>query len=854
VSTQRSLPTPATPDLLCTSDRGHHQATNDHSSQQGSSKVHKTDPRALVVVETSYTRLAQTVVTMLESVRYKHRLQVTSLVSEGKVLPSLTRADRGRFAVIVFERLETYLGLDSWNRQLLDKYCRDYEVGIVAFAQPDDMLYDAQVKDFPLFIHSKLSLTDYSVSSETQVARIARTDKTFSGRIPGSSWTVFVGNHSTYQAVARARLGHSVPNDNNKLSTEIFQVDSEVTPVLLDRGLYDGVRRIYFGSGFEFWLHRVLFFDALSFLSHGQLIQMLDRFILVDVDDIFVGRTGVRMTEEDVKAMVETQTQLQNYVEGFHFNLGFSGKFFHHGSEQENEGDDALIANRDQFWWFGHSYSHTKAHHFSSLSAIMDDMLHNQDFAHLHGISVNNSYAVAPHHAGVYPVHSELYKAWRQVWGVQVTSTEEYPHLRPARYRRGFIHDGIMVLPRQTCMLFTHTMFFDKFPGGRQRLDHSIYGGELFQTILYNRVSVFMTHMTNFGNDRLALYTFESVVKFISCWTNLKLKTRPPLELANYYFQLYPDETDPVWSNPCDDRRHLEIWSEKKSCNRLPDFLVIGPQKTGTTALYTFLAMHPSILSNRLSETTFEEVQFFNSNDNYVRGLDWYLDHFPAAVLNGSLLFEKSAAYFNSEPAPSRVSALLPRVKLICILLHPAQRAYSWYQHMRSHNDRTALSHSFFDVVNASSQAPKSLRELRRHCVNPGLYAHHLQRWLDYYDISQLYIVDGEMLRSNPVATMHQVQKFLGVQTVIDYSQLLRYNPRKGFYCQVLQQHSNTNSRTNSIKCLGSGKGRNYPPMDGKSTTLLKSFYRKPNIMLSELLAKLGLGEPDWLRQELTDS
>lgn len=57
-------------------------------------------------------------------------------------------------------------------------------------------------------------------------------------------------------------------------------------------------------------------------------------------------------------------------------------------------------------------------------------------------------YAVAPHHSGVYPVHVQLYEAWKQVWGIRVTSTEEYPHLKPARYRRGFIHNGIMVLPR----------------------------------------------------------------------------------------------------------------------------------------------------------------------------------------------------------------------------------------------------------------------------------------------------------------------------------------------------------------------------------------------------------------------
>jgi len=72
------------------------------------------------------------------------------------------------------------------------------------------------------------------------------------------------------------------------------------TPVILDRGLVDGVRRLLFGAGFEFWLHRVLFLDTLSFLSHGRLGQPLDRYILVDVDDVFVGRSGVRLTEPDV--------------------------------------------------------------------------------------------------------------------------------------------------------------------------------------------------------------------------------------------------------------------------------------------------------------------------------------------------------------------------------------------------------------------------------------------------------------------------------------------------------------------------------------------------------------------------
>lgn len=56
-----------------------------------------------------------------------------------------------------------------------------------------------------------------------------------------------------------------------------------------------------------------------------------------------------------------------------------------------------------------------------------------------------------------------------------------------------------------------------------------------------------MTHLSNYGNDRLGLYTFESLVKFVQCWTNLKLQTLPPVQLAEKYFQIFPEERDPLW-------------------------------------------------------------------------------------------------------------------------------------------------------------------------------------------------------------------------------------------------------------------------------------------------------------------
>ena len=58
---------------------------------------------------------------------------------------------------------------------------------------------------------------------------------------------------------------------------------------------------------------------------------------------------------------------------------------------------------------------------------------------------------------------------------------------------------------------------------------------------------IFMTHLSNYGNDRLALYTFENVVKFVSENTNLRLRSDSPAALANIYFDMFPTERDPVW-------------------------------------------------------------------------------------------------------------------------------------------------------------------------------------------------------------------------------------------------------------------------------------------------------------------
>ncbi|KAJ0179766.1 hypothetical protein K1T71_004357 [Dendrolimus kikuchii] len=808
------------------------------ASQQQAARDHRSDARlridakVLVIVESAYSRLGRDIAELLVANRIRYKVEVA-----GKSLPVLTTLDKGRYGVIVFESLSKYANMDKWNRELLDKYCREYSVGVVGFATPgEETLVGAQLKGFPLFMHTNLRLKDATLNSASPVLRLARAGETAWGALPGDHWTVFRANSSTYEPVAWA------------LRQDEYGFEEERMPlatVIQDHGRLDGVQRILFGSGLQFWLHRLLFLDALSYLSHGQLSLSLERWILVDIDDIFVGERGTRLHEEDVAALLASQVALQRLVPGFRFNLGFSAKYYHHGTPLENQGDDALLRNREHFNWFCHMWNHQQPHLYNNVSQLEAEMMLNKQFAMEHGIPTNSCYSVSPHHSGVYPVHEPLYEAWRKVWDVKVTSTEEYPHLRPARLRRGFRHRGVMVLPRQTCGLFTHTLLLERYPGGRHRLDRSIQGGELFQTVINNPINVFMTHMSNYGNDRLALYTFESVVKFLRCWTNVRLASAPPLALAEKYFQLRPDELNPLWGNPCDDVRHRRIWAKSKWCGTLPKVLVIGPQKTGSTALYTFLALHPSLISNLPSPTTYEELQFFNNN-NYLKGLDWYLNFFPPSLTNNSrIIFEKSATYFDGDLVPRRAHALLPNAKIITILISPSKRAYSWYQHIRSHGDAVANNYTFHTVITANDSAPKPLRDLRNRCLNPGKYSHYLERWLAEYSLHQLHIIDGSLLRSEPATVMNTLQKFLKITPHIDYNKLLKYDPRKGFFCQALGDKT---------KCLGKSKGRIYPPMEERSTKFLKRYYTPHNTALSKLLVRIGRPVPQWLKDELSSN
>ena len=258
------------------------------------------DNKVLVLIETQYSKLGKEIFSILEANRIKFKWEIA-----GKSLPYLTHMDKGKYSVVVFENLNVYLHMDLWNRQLLDKYCREYNVGIIAFtAVSEDSQMNAQIKGFPLSLHTNLALKDYELNPDSRILRITRAGEVAYGELPGDDWSVFIANHSTYTPIAYAKtLSSEIVTINNSIE------ETKYVTAIQDQGTVDGIKRVFFGNGFKFWLHRPLFLDALSYLSHGKLSIPLERHVLIDIDDIFVGRKGSRMVPEDVLVSVKIKSK-----------------------------------------------------------------------------------------------------------------------------------------------------------------------------------------------------------------------------------------------------------------------------------------------------------------------------------------------------------------------------------------------------------------------------------------------------------------------------------------------------------------------------------------------------------------
>lgn len=198
----------------------------------------------------------------------------------------------------------------------------------------------------------------------------------------------------------------------------------------------------------------------------------------------------------------------------------------------------------------------------------------------------------------------------------------------------------------------------------------------------------------------------------------------------------------------------------------LPEFLVLGTQKGGTTSLHEYLCRHP-----RVSPSTSKEVHYFDLA--YDRGEGWYRAHFHPRRNPGEITGESSPYYLFHPRVPERVAADIPGVKPIVILRDPVDRAFS------HHNHEVALGFEQLSFEDALAAEPARLGgEEERLLADPryrsfahrhyaylerSRYADQLERWFRHFDRDRFLILGSEELFAEPAGTVEAAQRFLGL-------------------------------------------------------------------------------------------
>ncbi len=235
--------------------------------------------------------------------------------------------------------------------------------------------------------------------------------------------------------------------------------------------------------------------------------------------------------------------------------------------------------------------------------------------------------------------------------------------------------------------------------------------------------------------------------------------------------------------------------NSNNNLNNLPNLLVVGVAKSGTSSLHQYLSQHPEIFMSKSKEPRFITSQIMDfplggPKDNKVE--DWYIKDFESyeklftEVDKEKIIGESSADtfYFYKKTIPV-IKKIFGDPKILIILRNPVSRAYSAYQHLlRDDREHLPLKEALLEEENRIAKN----YELIYHYRAVSLYAEALQAFLDNF--SQVKVVINEELSYNPKESLKDIFEFLEVDSEIEIDTDTRYNlsgiPRWRFAHEVL--------------------------------------------------------------------
>ncbi len=253
-------------------------------------------------------------------------------------------------------------------------------------------------------------------------------------------------------------------------------------------------------------------------------------------------------------------------------------------------------------------------------------------------------------------------------------------------------------------------------------------------------------------------------------------------------------------------KRYKNITEEDTEFRRgkLPDFIILGAQKTGTTALYEFLTAHPMVYPGLR-----KELFFFSNDALYAQGIDWYKAHFTELREKHTLTAEATATYFNDSRVCVRIEDALGKdIKKIFIFRNPSQRAVSdYYMKVRDGYEKRSL----YDAITIEINLLRSMseNELQETIDNPylfvkktggyvlhGLYYYYLKFFIKTSTKESIFIIDTRELKDNHHHTLQCVFDFLNID---NSTTVVPKEINRGEYVKHDQEYTEINTLLNTF-------------------------------------------------------
>jgi len=249
----------------------------------------------------------------------------------------------------------------------------------------------------------------------------------------------------------------------------------------------------------------------------------------------------------------------------------------------------------------------------------------------------------------------------------------------------------------------------------------------------------------------------------------------------------------------------------------LPDFLIIGAKRCGTTSLFSHLPEHPSI-----AKSHHDNIGFFN--DNFHLGVNWYKSFFPTITYKKKiekqhgkfLAFDVTTKYMESKITAKNIKKIKPEMKIIIMLRNPIDRAYSQFNlSVKEKTEKLNFEEAISEEMNRlktdiSNYHEKELLEFPnhdRHYIKKSLYAMQLKPWFNIFPRKNILVLSTEEFRDNAEKIYNTIFNFLDLPKV----------------------------QIKNKKHMQKGE---YPPMNKEIRQELIKFFREYNMNLFELIGK----------------